>query len=119
MNDESRVRNMTPHAIVLRTPERDYVFPPDPAGPARVATNTEPCVAPWGSTWPVVVTNLGEVENLPDADGKTIYLVSRIVLDALKGSPFWRRDVLCPDTGPDSAIRDADGKIAAVKRFTY
>ena len=54
------------------------------------------------------------VEGLPEPiDGGTLYIVSVVVLTALKGS---RVDVVCPDTGK-TAVRDAEGKIQAVRQW--
>lgn len=46
---------------------------------------------------------------------ETVYIVSSIVLAALAGT---RQDVVAPDTSPASAVRDADGKIIGVRRWT-
>ncbi|RME25645.1 MAG: hypothetical protein D6800_07370, partial [Candidatus Zixiibacteriota bacterium] len=55
---------------------------------------------------------LGDVEGLPDPQDGTVYLVSSMVLSAVRG----RRDVVAPDTGP-TAIRDETGRITAVTRL--
>jgi len=92
---------------------------------------------------PVVKTELGEVEGLPpysclnckyhknnhgecdpDADPfvpyqckhfepVTLYIVSTLVAQACKG----RKDVVAPDTSPESVVRDESGQIVAVRRF--
>lgn len=54
----------------------------------------------------------GAVTGLPDPSPDTVYVVSALVLGALKGS---RPDVVAPDTGPD-AIRE-NGQIVAVRGF--
>lgn len=56
-----------------------------------------------------VIQETGKVEGLPEMDGETVFIVSAMVLDALKGS---RPDVYAPDTGAD-AIRK-DGQIVEV-----
>lgn len=122
-----RVVNLTPHAVVLRCDERDYTFPA--AGvPARVSTTARPVDTTEAGPWPVVVTSFGDVTGLPESPTKgALYLVSRIVRDAIAsrnecGWPVecFAPQFVCPDTGPESAIRDAwSGRIIAVRRFTY
>jgi hypothetical protein len=63
---------------------------------------------------PIVRTEFGEVEGLPEPEENTVYIVSTLVLQALKGS---RADVVSPDTSPTSAVRDANGKIIGVRGF--
>ena len=43
-----------------------------------------------------------------------IYIVALLVAQVLAGT---RTDIICPDTGPDSAVRDEKGMIAGVRRF--
>lgn len=61
---------------------------------------------------PVYRTFFGEVENLPAPEKDTIYIVSILVLQAEN-----RSDLVAPDTTPQSAVRDSQGKIIAVKGF--
>ena len=69
--------------------------------------------------------NLGEISNLPhnvkSNDNNIVttpmFIVSLPVLMNLKAKGNKRQDIFCPDTGPDSAIRDKKGQIVAVKRF--
>lgn len=51
---------------------------------------------------------------MPEHKENTFYIVSAIVLSALKGT---RVDVIAPDTG-NTAIRNDKGQIIAVSRFT-
>jgi len=53
------------------------------------------------------------IEGLPPVIGGTVYLVSRMVRDAL-GSD--RPDILAPDTG-GTAVRNEKGQIKAVTRL--
>lgn len=66
----------------------------------------------------VTLQTLGKVEGLPAPKEGTIYIVSSMVLDALKKeqgvcNPRTGRDVFAPDTGED-AIREG-GQIVAVR----
>ena len=117
--------NLTPHKIVVVknecpnkvNSEKDiepYViaqFPPNDTV-ARVQTKRVKVSEIDGI--PVYRTFFGEVENLPAPEKDTIYIVSILVLQAVKGK---RTDVICPDTTPPSAVRDSQGKIVAVKGF--
>ena len=66
----------------------------------------------------VVSTEYGKVEGLPEALEETMYIVSVLVTGALKALEIKRNDVVAPDTGPQSVVRDADGNILGVRRFT-
>ena len=67
----------------------------------------------------VVFQDLGDVTSLPDPVPGSIYIVSAMVLAALKDemtqgiSERAGIDVFAPDTGPD-AVRDAKGQIVSV-----
>ena len=54
----------------------------------------------------------GGVSGLPAHTGDVYYIASSIVAAAVN-----RVDVFAPDTGPDSAIRNANGQIEAVQRL--
>lgn len=62
----------------------------------------------------VVRREFGEVVGLPDPHPDKMFIVSSIVMSACPG----RDDLLAPDTSPDSAVRDDDGRIVGVKRLT-
>lgn len=104
--------NLTPHEIVVR-PEDGIELRIPPSGVvARVTVTTEP-VGTFAGV-PVVKTRYGEVEDLPAPRGGVQYIVSSLVRNAATG----RTDLVSPDTGPESAIRDDMGRIVAVRRFT-
>lgn len=107
--------NLTPHPIIVRTPEGDVTLSPSGAV-ARVAT-TEAAVDPvaiGGHSIPVVQRTMGEIVGLPETDEPCI--VSSLVLEAVRIQQPWRRRVYAPDTGP-TAIRDAAGRVVAVTRL--
>ncbi|HEY8341536.1 MAG TPA: hypothetical protein VIK75_00800, partial [Calditerricola sp.] len=65
-----RIRNLTPHAIILVGPNNESVtLPPDPEGPARVSISREPDgeVQIDGVSWPVRIsrTVVSAPANLP------------------------------------------------------
>ncbi len=102
--------NLTPHEIVVRTDGGDVMIPAS-GQVARVSEHVSDAGMLDGI--PVVDCRLGSPFGLPDAVDGTIYIVSPIVCGAVVGRP----DVVAPDTGPQSVVRDADGKIVAVRRF--
>lgn len=63
---------------------------------------------------PLVRKTYGSVEGLPGPEENVIYIVSNVVLQALKNT---RTDLVCPDTGEDSVVRDKSGNIIGVRRL--
>jgi len=106
-----KIVNLTPHDVVVRTNAGDLVFPASGAM-ARVTSSQ---IADGDIDGiPVMKTVFGEVEGLPDPQPDTVFIVSGIVMTALKGS---RSDVVQPDTSPAGAVRDDSGRIIAVRGF--
>jgi hypothetical protein len=114
--------NLTPHNIKIydasgKNVIREYPSEMDKKTPVRVQERNCPFLPVDGV--PVVEkvytgqANNG-VQNLPLYHPGTFYLVSLLVLQACKG---WRDDVLCPDTGPESVVRDSSGNILGIRRF--
>ena len=60
---------------------------------------------------PVYKTEYGDIEGLPPESAGTVYLVSRLVLDALQGT---RSDVFAPG----QAVRDETGKVIGCRGFS-
>ncbi len=112
----TKLVNLTPHALVVydesgKTPLATL----EVAGKmARVKTLAldDGVVEIDGRTVPVVATTFGEVEDLPDPKPDTTYVVSILVVQALRGR---RSDVVAPDTGPASVVRDGAGQILGVR----
>ena len=104
--------NLTPHEIVVRREDGSEFRIPPSGVVARVTATTEPAGTLAGV--PVVSTRYGEIEDLPAPRAGVQYIVSSLVRMAATG----RTDLVSPDTGPESAIRDDDGRIVAVRRFT-
>ena len=126
-----RLINLTPHPVVWVGEEDSQRVELPPSGKiARVGTKESPAgelllegdfVAPlitreWGAVELPTPESLG-VEN-PEG---VFLVVSSLVGEAIKAQglpPEWRGAiVVAPDTGPQSAVRDADGRIIGVKRF--
>lgn len=98
--------NLTNHDVVIYSDDNDEIVATiEPSGQiARVANEN----IPWGiplpygtANIPVYDTHVADVIGLPDPQDKTVYIVSSAVAIALADK---RRDLLCPDTGPN-AIR--------------
>jgi len=107
--------NLTPHPIVVRTDNGDITFPAS-GQVARVTCRQELAgyVLLDGVQIPIQRTTFGQVEGLPEPQDGVVYIVSGLVMTALAGT---RDDVVQPDTSPAGAIRDADGRIIAVRGF--
>lgn len=106
--------NLTPHEIVVRLPDDTHRhFPSE--GNCRVAvTQKEDCKE---DGIPIFINHYGAVEGLPTYQPDTYYIVSLMVINALKTDTKFRGDVLSPDSGP-TAIRE-NGKIVAVRGFIW
>ena len=55
------------------------------------------------------------IEDLPEPAPYTLYVASSLVAQA--AARYGRIDVLAPDTGPESAVRDETGQITGVRRL--
>ncbi len=105
--------NLTPHPLTIRTPDGDINIAPS-GDVARVAVQATPAGDLDGI--PVVKQTYGDIQGLPDPQPGVAYIVSGLVLAAVKAAGG-RADVYAPDTSPDSAIRDDAGRIVAVRRL--
>lgn len=109
-----RIINLTPHTILLETPmgenlKKTMEF--EPSGKvARLKTET--IELPEEDNIPFVAVKYKEPEGLPQPMENTLFIVSGFVFENTD-----REDLIAPDTGPDSAIRDANGNIEAISRF--
>ena len=108
--------NLTPHTLTVVDDSGNTVLSVAPSGTvARVATQ-QTVVGNVGGI-DVVRTVFGDVDGLPAPADGVVYIVSTLVLSALKDAGVSRDDVVAPDTSPQSAVRSADGQIIGVKRF--
>jgi len=112
--EEIHVENLTPHKIVVYDSSGErVVLEVEPSDTVARVTPKQEELFRIGSV-PVAKTEFGEVEGLPEPKKCTAYVVSTLVLNALKGK---RPDVVAPDTSPQSVIRDEEGRIKGIKRF--
>lgn len=124
--------NLTPHTISIQLEDAFTIHIPPSGKVARVAEKSFPSKNiithfefEYGdgeqnhftrvNTFhvPTVGVKYGEIENLPEPSGCTMYVVSGLVREAAKF--LGRMDVCSPDTGP-TCIRE-NGIIKAVTRF--
>ena len=107
--------NLTPHALCLRNETGVDIIPPS-GTVARVTSTPGALETVAGIPVPVAGMQVfGGVEGLPEPTPGTMFVVSAMVLSALRGS---RPDVVGPGTGPnDGAMRNEKGQIVAVTRL--
>ena len=109
-----KIVNLTPHEITIHLPDGSVVKIPPSGRVARVATIRKPTGELEGI--PLVTVEYGKVEGLPaEPEPDTYYIVSVLVAQALASDPKWHGKLLVPDTSPQGAVRDKDGKIIGVK----
>jgi hypothetical protein len=109
--------NLTPHKVTIYSRDGEKVIAEIPPSGmvARVAVTSKTIGEVAGI--PIRKAEYGEIENLPDPMPDTYYIVSTVVLIALREKGIHRPDVLAPDTNPDSVIRDPEGRVIGVKYF--
>jgi len=119
---EVKFVNLTPHAIVIFLPNGNKLEIPPSGQVARVATyrNQVGTLSTPEGEIPLVRVEYGEVEGLPERPEEgTVYIVSLVVAQAVKASPslaaLWTGRLLVPDTSPQGAVRDSEGRIIGVK----
>ncbi len=108
-NKMKKIINLTPHMIVLNDGTE---FPPS-GTIARVSSSFSKVDEIDGI--PIFSITYGDVENLPPEEENTIFIVSSMVLEALKNEN--RSDVVAPATGHPSVVRDEKGQIKSVPGF--
>lgn len=117
---KTTMRNLTPHPItfsaVIDGEPRMITLNPEPAL-CRVETESH-IAAMIDGVVPIQCQTYGEIRNLPDPQPNTVYVVSGLVLHALRIRGDKRTDVIAPATGPrDNALRNAAGHTIAVTCF--
>jgi hypothetical protein len=114
------LRNLTPHPITFSGvidggPKMITIDPTNQ--PCRVETESHTRGMIDG-TIPVQCQTYGAVTNLPDPAANVMYVVSGMVLHAMRIKGDTRQDVIAPATGPrDNCLRNANGHVVAVTAF--
>lgn len=98
--------NLTPHPITIRPQDGEEIVIEPTAPAARVAVKSVQVGTIDGI--PVMQSEYGAIENLPDPVDGVFYVASMLVAQRAA-----RADVLSPDSGP-TAIRE-HGQIVAVR----
>ena len=94
--------NLTPHAVnVYGQDGKTLLASIQPTAPAARCKQEAVCCGRVGGV-PVYRMEFGDVENLPEPQEETVYIVSRLVAAAVR-----RADVFCPG----AAVRDEDGRV--------
>jgi len=99
--------NLTPHTVRIIHNEEVIEIPPS-GTVARVDTIRKQTGTI--NNIPVYSVRYTSI-NLPDPELYTFYIVSSLVQQYAP----WRKDLVSPDTSPDSVVRDGDGNIVAVR----
>ena len=106
-----KIRNLTPHNVIIIDDDKNVIAEFKPEFQVRVK---EVISAKFKiDNIPVVVKQYRRAENLPNEEKGTVLIVSKMVFDAHPD----RNDLYCPDTGPDSVVRNKEGNIIGVKRL--
>ncbi len=115
--ENMQIINLTPHAINVRPDGASANLVIQPSGQVALVSSSQVIlgnISIMGFSVPVVGTTFGDIECLPEPAPGKVYIVSGLVMAALKGS---RQDVIQPDTSPSGVIRNSEGQIVAVKGF--
>lgn len=105
------LKNFTPHAINIIDKRGNVTLTLPSLGSVRVSERTETKGDVNGI--PLVSKVYKEAEGLPPCVEGTMLIVSLLVKNACPG----RYDLVSPDTGPESVVRDSSGKILGVRRL--
>lgn len=108
-----KLKNLTPHEIMVYTQNKEQVLFKVPAEGIVPRVSVEQKTVGEINGVPVRKNTYGAVENLPETQPDTIYIVSAMVLSALAGT---RSDVVSPDTGA-GAVRDENNRIIGTTGF--
>lgn len=115
MTAETIYRNLTPHALYIRTTDGDYVtIAPDERGAARVVYDRLPPEQVQINGHEIAVAVAGsprEIIGLPEPEEGVILIVAKAVCDA---APRHRGDLM----SPGRLIRDADGTVIGCDGLT-
>ena len=104
------IRNLTPHAINVYMPDGKIKTFYSERSQVRAEEQVRDMSPVDGI--PVVGKRFIGVTGLPERQEGVLFIVSSIVLAACD-----REDLIAPDTGPGSVVRDGNGHIVGVKRF--
>lgn len=105
--------NLTPHDLNVYSKGKVHKTYPSSGNVARVATKSVKVGEIDGI--PVYEQTYGKIEGLPKPQKGVFYIGSLIVREAAKQQG--RKDVISPDTSPEGAVRDNEGRIIGTRGF--
>jgi len=109
--------NLTPHEVTVYSQDgQTPILTIPPSGTVARVTPIARIVG-YLNGIPIRKVEYGDITGLPEPQENTVFIVSTVVLIAAKEKGLDRRDLVSPDTNPDSCIRDSSGKIIGVKYF--
>lgn len=104
-----KIVNLTPHEVTVVASNGDVMMKVPASGQVARCSVNRTTVGKLNGI-PVAKSVMGDVEGLPEPSEDTIYIVSRVVAEAMKGK---RDDLVIPD----DAVRDGEGRIIGCKGF--
>jgi hypothetical protein len=115
--------NLTPHEVVIYDQNNNVILRIPPSGQVARVSQSEELVG-YINGIPIYSLKYSDIQGLPEPQENTVYIVSQLVLQALKalkekGIARARDDVIAPNTGPteNGAVRDSQGRIVGVRSF--
>lgn len=110
MNLEKNIINLTPHTVSIVNGDGETIAQFPSTGLARVAS-TETVIGMINGIIPLTRTEYGAVEGLPEENGNDIFVVSRVVLNAVREAGVVRSDLVVPGL----QVRNEAGLVVGAK----
>lgn len=115
MEEKIQLVNLTPHNVMLCGSDGKPLMEIKPSGAVLRLKEEVKDTGEKIAGIPVVRKRFVGLEgfSLPQRTENIVFIVSMPVAQYLAGRP----DIVAPDTGPESAVRDEKGRIIGVRRF--
>ncbi len=104
--------NLTPHSIRIYDANGEVQKVIDPSGEV-VRVSVQHRILSEVDGVELATTILTDPVAVPEPQEGVTYIVSSLVAQQLTDRP----DIVAPDTGPDSAVRDENGQIVGIRRL--
>jgi len=112
MEKQTKLVNLTPHEVTIYDENGNVKLRIPPSGQVARVKSRQVKIGEINGI-PVFKTEFYDIEGLPDPQPDTVYIVSLLVLQACRD----RKDLVAPDTSPQGAVRDSEGKIIGTRGF--